>query len=88
MEMMVKGFKELFEKEKNNYSHSAKLYNELMAKYNVLLDTNELLIKSNMLKEQRVMKLQAELQFYKKQSAQLMEQLKQRKPFGGSISLN
>lgn len=33
MEMMVKGFKELFEKEKNNYSQTAKLYNELLRKY-------------------------------------------------------
>lgn len=45
--MMVKGFKELFEKEKNNYSQTAKLYNELLRKYDQIIDTNELLIKSN-----------------------------------------
>ena len=33
MEMMVKGFKELFEKEKNNYLNVSKLYNELLKKY-------------------------------------------------------
>lgn len=31
--MMVKGFKELFEKEKNNNVNYRKLYNELLKKY-------------------------------------------------------
>lgn len=51
--MMVKGFKELFEKEKNANIHLRKLYNELLTKYESILDTNELLIKSNQLKDSR-----------------------------------
>ncbi|CAD8200731.1 unnamed protein product [Paramecium octaurelia] len=87
MEMMVKGFKELFEKEKNANLHVRKLYNELLTKYEYILDTNELIIKSNNLKDERNEKQQIELQFYKKQSQSLMEQLRNRKAFN-SIPLN
>ncbi|CAD8194597.1 unnamed protein product [Paramecium pentaurelia] len=87
MEMMVKGFKELFEKEKNANLHVRKLYNDLLAKYEYILDTNELIIKSNNLKDERNEKQQIELQFYKKQSQSLMEQLRNRKAFN-SIPLN
>ncbi|CAD8120035.1 unnamed protein product [Paramecium sonneborni] len=87
MEMMVKGFKELFEKEKNANLHVRKLYNDLLAKYEYILDTNELIIKSNNLKDERNEKQQIELSFYKKQSQSLMEQLRNRKTFN-SIPLN
>ncbi|CAD8107198.1 unnamed protein product [Paramecium primaurelia] len=87
MEMMVKGFKELFEKEKNANLHVRKLYNDLLGKYEYILDTNELIIKSNNLKDERNEKQQIELQFYKKQSQSLMEQLRNRKAFN-SIPLN
>ncbi|CAD8103171.1 unnamed protein product [Paramecium sonneborni] len=88
MEMMVKGFKELFEKEKNANIHIRKLYNTLLEKYESILDTNELLIKSNQLKDERNEKQQIELQFYKKQSQSLMEQLRNRKTIFNSIVLN
>ncbi|CAD8085850.1 unnamed protein product [Paramecium primaurelia] len=87
MEMMVKGFKELFEKEKNSNLSVSKLYNELIKKYQQIQDTNELLIKSNQLKDQKNDQLMAELQFYKKQNQNYMEQLKTRKQFN-SIQLN
>ncbi|CAD8208162.1 unnamed protein product [Paramecium octaurelia] len=87
MEMMVKGFKELFEKEKNNYMNISKLYNQLVKKYEQIQDNNELLIRSNQLKDQRNDQLMAELQFYKKQNQNYMEQLKTRKQFN-SIQLN
>ncbi|KAM3133513.1 hypothetical protein pb186bvf_014355 [Paramecium bursaria] len=88
METMVKGFKELFEKEKQNYQYVAKQYNELLKKYEQCSDNNELLIRSNQLKDIRLEKLHSELGFYKKQTQQYMEQLKTRKPFGSSICLN
>ncbi|CAD8195308.1 unnamed protein product [Paramecium pentaurelia] len=88
MEMMVKGFKELFEKEKNANIHIRQLYNILLSKYESILDTNELLIKSNQLKDERNEKQQIELQFYKKQSQSLMEQLRNRKTTFNSIILN
>ncbi|CAK61369.1 unnamed protein product (macronuclear) [Paramecium tetraurelia] len=87
MEMMVKGFKELFEKEKNNYIYISKLHNELVKKYDQIQDNNELLIRSNQLKDQKNEQLMAELQFYKKQNQNYMEQLKTRKQFN-SIQLN
>ncbi|CAD8109307.1 unnamed protein product [Paramecium sonneborni] len=87
MEMMVKGFKELFEKEKNSNLNISKLYNELVKKYDQIQDTNELLIRSNQLKDQKNEQLMAELQFYKKQNQNFMEQLKTRKQFN-SITLN
>ncbi|CAD8116565.1 unnamed protein product [Paramecium sonneborni] len=87
MEMMVKGFKELFEKEKNNNLNINKLYNELVKKYDQIQDTNELLIRSNQLKDQKNEQLMAEIQFYKKQNQNYMEQLKTRKQFN-SITLN
>ncbi|CAD8198636.1 unnamed protein product [Paramecium pentaurelia] len=87
MEMMVKGFKELFEKEKNSNLSVSKLYNELIKKYQQIQDTNELLIRSNQLKDQKNDQLMAELQFYKKQNQNYMEQLKTRKQFN-SIQLN
>ncbi|CAD8189093.1 unnamed protein product [Paramecium octaurelia] len=87
MEMMVKGFKELFEKEKNSNLNVSKLYNELIKKYEQIQDTNELLIRSNQLKDQRNDQLMAELQFYKKQNQNYMEQLKTRKQFN-SVQLN
>ncbi|CAD8190034.1 unnamed protein product [Paramecium octaurelia] len=88
MEMMVKGFKELFEKEKNANIHIRQLYNTLLSKYDSILDTNELLIKSNQLKDERNEKQQIELQFYKKQTQSLMEQLRSRKTTFNSIVLN
>ncbi|CAD8211068.1 unnamed protein product [Paramecium pentaurelia] len=87
MEMMVKGFKELFEKEKNANLHIRQLYNDLLTKYDYVIDTNQLIIKSNNLKDERNEKQQIELQFYKKQSQSLMEQLRNRKVFN-SIPLN
>ncbi|CAD8095370.1 unnamed protein product [Paramecium primaurelia] len=88
MEMMVKGFKELFEKEKNAHINIRKLYNELIQKYESILDTNELIIKSNQLKDERNEKQQIELQFYKKQCQSLIEQLRNRKITYNSIILN
>ena len=61
MEMMVKGFKELFEKEKNNYTNVSKIYNELLKKYEQIVDTNELLIRSNQLKDEKYQNTLAEL---------------------------
>lgn len=61
MEMMVKGFKELFEKEKNNYTHVSRIYNELLNKYEQIVDTNELLIRSNQLKDEKYQNTLAEL---------------------------
>ncbi|CAK93899.1 unnamed protein product (macronuclear) [Paramecium tetraurelia] len=88
MEMMVKGFKELFEKEKNANIHIRQLYNTLLSKYESILDTNELIIKSNQLKDERNEKQQIELHFYKKQTQSLMEQLRNRKTTFNSIVLN
>ncbi|CAD8187538.1 unnamed protein product [Paramecium octaurelia] len=88
MEIMVKGFKELFEKEKNGNIQVRRLYNELITKYESILDTNELLIKSNQLKDERNEKQQIDLQFYKKQSQSLMEHLRNRKITFNSVVLN
>jgi GTPase involved in cell partitioning and DNA repair len=41
-------------------------FNELKKYSANLLDTNELLIKSNQMKEEKIEKLAAELQFYRK----------------------
>ena len=64
--MMVKGFKELFEKEKQNYAQSATQHNDLLKRYEQLLDSNELLIRAVQLKDEKVEKVQSELLVYRK----------------------
>lgn len=60
MELMLKGFRELFEKEKFINYQTAVKYNELIQQTENLNDTNELLIKSNNLKDERNKKMQVE----------------------------
>lgn len=65
-ESLLKGFKELFEKEKTKNMLLATRFNDLQRNYINVEEINNTLLKAIKMKDEKLKKLQGELSYYRK----------------------
>ena len=65
-ESLLKGFKELFEKEKTKNQLLATRFNDLQRNYINVEEINYTLLKAIKMKDEKLKKLQGELSYYRK----------------------
>ncbi|CAD8044418.1 unnamed protein product [Paramecium primaurelia] len=85
-ETLLKGFKELFEKEKNKVALLVQLTDSLEKKINECYNQNELIIKGISSRDQKIEQLQAEVQYYRTQYGNYIHFLKNKRKINLNLS--
>ncbi|CAD8139698.1 unnamed protein product [Paramecium octaurelia] len=86
-EALLKGYKELFEKEKNKVGLLVQIKDDLERKVNECYSQNELILKALNNKDQRIEQLQTENQYYKTQFGNYIYLLKNKRKVNLDLSL-
>ncbi|CAD8047496.1 unnamed protein product [Paramecium primaurelia] len=85
-EALLKGYKELFEKEKNKVAYLIQIKNEMEKKINECYNYNEQIINGIKIRDQKIEQLQTETQYYRTQFGNYIDFLKNKRKINLNLS--